>query len=466
MKSLFIILTFFFVSFTDKGGNDQLALSAEALALREQRGIAIDSLDYAVCPLYLDSLRRFGARICHTSRWMNGATIETTNEKAYDIYTWSFVKALETTRLEPVVQTVPPKRMSEREETDYGDCQTQLELYNLPRLHEAGFHGQGITMAVIDVGFQNLNTLTIFDSIRKHNQILGAYDFADDPVYGFYAEGASHGTRCLGLIAGNREDYQGAATEAQFYVMRTEEISTESPKELDNLVAAYEKCDSLGVRIASVSLGYFDFEYSPWNVTYEQLDGKYYRASRAATIAARKGMLLCHAAGNSADKGWEWMNVPADADSILTVGAVWPDSTVTSFSCRGNTADGRIKPDVCAMGKNCCVTAVSSEDLIFGGGTSYATPLIAGLAACLWSAYPDETNMQIRERILRSAHKYDNPDRDYGYGIPDAWKAYQLSTDLQEWRESGARVAEKILRDGRIIIIRDGVEYDILGHKQ
>ena len=439
-----------------------MALGVEALALREQRGIELDSLDYAVCPAYLDSLRRFGARVCHTSRWMNGATIEITNEKANDIASWSFVKAVEATRLEMVEQTAPPKRMSERVETGYGDCQAQLALYNLPRLHEAGFRGQGITLAAIDAGFQNLNTLTVFDSMRNDGRLLGTFDFADDET-DFYGEGAAHGSRCLGLIAGNRDDYQGAATQVKCYAIRSEEIPTESPKESDNWIAAIEACDSLGVWIVSTSLGYSTFDHAEWTYTYEQLDGKTLRASRVATIAARKGMLLCIAAGNSATTDWPWINVPGDADSVLTVGAVMPDSVVTSFSCRGNTADGRVKPDVCAMGKHCCVAAVSDDNLVFGNGTSYATPLMAGLAACLWSAYPTETNMQIRERIIRSAHKYDNPDRDYGYGIPDAWKAYQLSMDLPEWRQSGARVAEKMLRGGRLIIIRDGVEYDILG---
>ena len=465
MKLLGIILAFFFVSFTNKGGSDQLALSQEALSLREQRGIEIDSLDYAVCPAYIDSLQRFGARICHTSRWMNGATIETTIEKAYDIATWSFIKNIEITRFEASEFSAPRKRLWETDETDYGDCQTQLALYNLPRLHEAGFHGQGVTMAVIDGGFQNLNTLTIFDSIRKNGQLLGTFDFADDPETDFYGVGASHGARCLGLIAGNRDDYQGAATQAQFYVMRSEESSTESPKEIDNLVAAIEKCDSLGVWIASVSLGYVWFDYGPWDITYEQLDGNHYRASRAATIAARKGMLLCFAAGNSANSGWEWMNVPADADSVLTVGAVASDSIVTNFSCRGYTADGRVKPDVCAQGKHCCITQAGNEELTFGNGTSYATPLIAGLAACVWSAYPTESNMQIRERIIKSAHQYDSPDRNYGYGIPDAWKAYKGTTATPEISTVNEPLStKKLFRDGQLIILRDGVEYDILGH--
>ncbi len=405
MGILGVILTFWFVQFTDKGGSNQLALGAEAMALRKQRGIAIDSLDYAVCPTYVESLRKKGARVCHTTRWLNGATIEATLEAASAINGLPFVKSIEATRFSDDGSIeAPQKRKQERLFDEIPDFREQLELFNLHRLHEIGYKGQGITIGMIDGGFANLQTLTVFDSIRKNGQLLGVYDFADDETP-FYGAGSEHGSMCLGLIAGNRTDYQGAANQAKFYVMRSEESATETPKEPDNWVAAVEKCDSLGVWIVSTSLGYSRFDYPEWNYTYNHLDGKTYRASRAAAIAARKGMLLCTAAGNSATTEWPWINVPSDADSTLTVGAVGNDSILAYFSSIGPTADGRIKPDVLALGYGATIVNPTTDELRSGNGTSFATPLLAGLAACLWSAYPAETNRQIRERIIRTGRE-------------------------------------------------------------
>ena len=464
MQSLLIILSFFFVTFTDKGDSKHIALSHEALELRDQRGIAIDSLDYAVCPAYLEGLREAGARVCYASRWMNGATIEATHEAVEVIEGLPYVASIEKTH-QPITEMREPIRkfVMENRAAQAVDWHKQIELFNLHRLHELGYKGQGITIAVVDVGFRNLNTLTVFDSIRNNGQLLGTYDFADE-VTEFYGEGSEHGSMCLGLIAANREDYQGAANQAKFYAIRSEEVSTESPKEADNWIAAVELSDSLGVWIISTSLGYSVFDLTKWNYEYESLDGKTYRASRAAEIAAAKGLLLCTAAGNSRATDWPWVNVPGDSDGCLTIGAVDKDSVVTSFSSKGLLPENRVKPDLCAQGKGCCIVNTGSDQLQSGNGTSFATPLTAGLAACLWSAFPQESNMQIRERIVRSAHKYLNADGDYGYGIPDAWKAYKqtLSTPIVPTTQENVR---KILRNGHVVIERNGVEYSILGQE-
>lgn len=470
MPVLGVIMTFWFVLFGDKGGSDQVALSAEAQALRIRRGIIIDSLDYAVCPVYLDSLRKKGARVCHTTRWLNGATIEAEDATAEAIKQLPFVTSVEATRLPQSASAELKNKWFMphlHAEDTYITYHKQLEVMNLPALHARGYKGQGVPIAVIDGGFMNLQTLTMFDSIRQNGRLAGMYDFADDPISFCGEDAARHGSMCLGLIAGNREDYQGAATQATFYVLRSEEMMSESPKEPDNWVAAVEKCDSLGVWIASTSLGYYAFDNKEWNYTYSMLDGKTTRASRAAHIAARKGMLLCLAAGNTGHmEDWPWINTPADADSVLTVGAVDKDSTLAYFSSQGPTADGRIKPEVCAMGYEDCLVEPNNDGLTNGNGTSFATPLLAGLAACLWSAFPNETNMQIRERIIRSAHLLDKTEDRYGYGIPDAWKAYANKPGAVESLGSVPTASRKILRNGKLIIIRDNAEYDILGNKQ
>lgn len=466
MLTLIVLLNAFFVSFLDKPQMTTPALSERALEQREKWDIATDELDYPVYAAYVDSLRRAGAKIYHTSRWFNGATVEMSDALAEQVKEWSFVTDVEMTRdhNDPIYS--PRKRKMPEwtiRSNEYTYTRDQLALYNLLPVHESGFEGEGILMTICDGGFYNANTLSCF---RQSELELGHFDFTDDED-DFYGSTGSHGTMCLSTISGLKDGYKGAAPKAQYYLMRSEEAETESPKEMDNLVAALEKSDSLGVNIFSVSLGYAYFDNDEWTLPKSALDGKTTRASRAATIAARKGMLVCVAAGNEGDDEWHTISVPADADSILTVGAVGIDSIIGAFSSFGPSADGRIKPEVCAVGVQ--TKLINPSDIITSSnGTSFATPLLAGLAAALWSALPDENAMQIRERIIRSADRYEDPDIDrYGYGIPNAWKA------LQDQGGEGTTIsveqtkieAKKIIRGEQILIVRFGHVYNLAGQR-
>lgn len=463
---LSILLSVWFVSFTDKGGSSRIALSETALTMRQTQGIAIDSLDYAVSDTYLDSIRSTGARIFHTSRWMNGATIEADANTVQHIENLPFVQYVEQTRddTQPslLLQQKRDKQREAAQVMDYGFAQEQLELYNLLPLHEAGFKGQGIRMAIIDGGFQNVNTLQALDSVRA--QLIGYYDFTDD-TYDFFGETGFHGTMCLSTIAARMENYEGAATQAQYYLMRTEEYDTESPKELDNWVSSIELADSLGIQITSTSLGYSEFDNEAYNFTYADMNGVSNRGSRAATIAARKGMLVVVAAGNEGNKSWKYITAPADADSILTVGAVNEEGSIGAFSSYGPTWDGRVKPEACAVGWGTALVNPSGNYVAWSNGTSFACPLLAGMAACLWSALPDENAMQIRERIIRSTDRFNTPDDHYGYGIPDAWAAYTGGTDIATPQATKAIEMRKTLINGRLYILRDGQCYSITGER-
>lgn len=467
MIHLIILLHIYFVSFTDKPQKSAPALSPRAVAQRAQWGIPTNERDYPVCTLYKDSLRKMGVRIHHESRWFNGVTCEMKEETAQAVLRLRFVDGIEMTRDSTNMpkQNAPGRQKWETEEyfaakeSDPLISDKQQEVYNLLPLHQAGYHGQGILMAVCDGGFQNADTLSCF----RDSLLSGHYDFTDD-MGDFFGSTGHHGTCCLSTITGIREGYHGAATQAKYYLMRSEEYATESPKEMDNLVAALEKADSLGVNIFSVSLGYSQFDNASWDLDKSALDGRTTRVSIAAMIAARKGMLVCAAAGNEGSKPWETISAPADADSILTVGAVDTLRTIGSFSSHGPSADGRVKPDVCAVGVQ---AAVINPDgvIIHSNGTSFATPLLAGLAACLWSAYPTENAMQIRERILRSADRYATPNtQQYGYGIPDAWVAYTMDMTAVEtiYKEEAPR---KILRGEQILILRHGHVYNLAGQR-
>ena len=464
MLKLLILLNVFFVSFTDKPEKSAPALSPRAVEQRAKWDIPTDAMDYPVAHLYVDSLRRMGAKVFHTSRWFNGATVEMSDELASKVQNLDFVEAVEMTRDNSESLYASKRRVITREETsdDPGIItEQQLGLYNLLPLHEAGFEGEGILMAVCDGGFYNANILTCF----RQEQELGHFDFTDDAV-DIYGHTGTHGTECLSTISGSTTIYKGAATKANYYLMRSEESKTESPKEMDNLVVALETADSLGVNVFSVSLGYAYFDNDKWSLNKNtDLDGKTTRVSRAATIAARKGMLVCVAAGNEGNNAWRTISVPADADSILTVGAVSTWGEIGDFSSYGPSSDGRIKPEVCAVGVWTQLIHPGGN-VVASNGTSFATPLLAGLAASLWSALPDESAMQIRSRIIRSADRYLNPDMDqYGYGIPDAWKAYTMGPEGIEDVQTETTSCQKILRNGQIIILRNGIEYTISGQR-
>ena len=459
MSLLLILLNAYFVTFTDKVGSTTPALSPTAIEMRQARDIEIDALDYPVSAEYVAQLRTLGAKIHHTSRWFNGATIETDDSTVIQaIRALPYVVSATMTRDKTKSSGISPRKNAvPHAQTANGTYYEQQKIYNLHPLHQLGYEGQGIRIVVCDNGFTNANHIDWVDS----EHFLGHYDLTDDS-YDFFGSTGKHGEHVLSFIAGNTETYRGAAVNAHYYLMKSEEVDTESPKELDNLVAALEKADSLGAHIFTASLGYHTFNNASWNLTYAQLNGKSNRASLAATMAARKGLLVCIAMGNDGNKDWRYLNAPADADSILAVGAVTYNRVVADFSSLGPSADKRIKPDICALGESAWYIAEDGVTEGYGSGTSYATPLLAGLAACLWSALPNLTNMELRDLIIRSADHYTTPDATFGYGIPDALKAYQTITNLMQPNTPDSP-AQKVLRDGTIWIIANGKEYNLLG---
>ena len=467
---MWTILAIFFMQFTDKVGAERVCLSETAIEKREARGIAIDSLDFEVSPVYLDSVRVMGAKVLHTSRWINGSTVEANDEAIRAIEKCGFVDTIYLTRMEPTEQAFGIPSISLRKRIIAEDTLPdapppvasieQLDQLNLLPLHQAGYKGQGIRIGIADGGFHNANSMTALPK----EQWLGYADFTDDED-DFFGSTGNHGTLCLTAIIAEAPDYQGTATEAKYFLFRTEEHYSESPKEIDNWVAAIEMADSLGLDIVSTSLGYTTFDNEHFDFTYAVMNGRCSRGAQAATIAARKGMLLVVAAGNEGNKEWHYLSTPADADSILTVGAVDIDGEIAAFSSYGPSADGRVKPEVCAVGKQTVLLNPSDGFVMIGNGTSFACPLIAGAAACLWSALPTASNMEIRERIIRSADRYTTPHAQYGYGIPDLWEAYGKGTEnnLPRVDDYHAYEVKKIWYNGQLFIKKNNTLYSILG---
>lgn len=469
------LLTIFFLQFANKAGSEVVCLSPTAIQMRIERGIDIDSLDYAVSPIYLDSVKALGAKVLHTSRWMNGATIKADNKTITAIQQCSFVDSIFYTRIDNDLFNTPSISLNKQDVDIYTGLDQlgsngQIHQLNLHHLHQLGFQGKGIRIGVADGGFYNADILPEL----PHEQCLGYVDLTDDRD-DIFGHTGNHGSLCLTAIVGQKQpsdtaltltSFSGTAPQANYFLFKTEETATESPKEIDNWVAAIEMADSIGLHIVSTSLGYTTFDHQPFNFTYADMDGRTSRGARAASIATRKGMLLVTAMGNEGNKSWHYLSSPADADSILSVGAVNQEGVIATFSSYGPTADGRTKPEVCAMGEGTCLINPADGTLINSNGTSFACPLIAGMAASLWSALPQATNMQIRDIIIRSCNRYHDPHEQYGYGIPNVWMAYNnaLLNTQSATIHTPHSTSRKIMYNGQLYIVYNQLVYDVLGN--
>ena len=305
-------------------------------------------------------------------------------------------------------------------ESFYGSTEFQIKKLNGHKLHEAGYHGEAMMIAVLDGGFMNVDRIPAFHQI----QLAGVADFVSPRSQNVFKE-MEHGTMVLSTMATNMPNiYIGTAPEASYLLIRTETGATESMAEEDYWAAGVEYADSVGADIINSSLGYTTFDDKKTSHIYADLDGKTALISRTASMLAGKGIILVNSAGNSGNGTWKKIGVPADAYDILAVGAVTKNKVNTVFSSVGPSADGRVKPDVMACGNACSVIRGDGK-LGKANGTSFASPLTCGMVACLWQALPDKTALEIMDIVRRSAHQYNVPDNIFGYGIPDFWKAYQ-----------------------------------------
>lgn len=338
-------------------------------------------------------------------------------------------------------------------------------LFNLQPVHDAGYRGAGIHIAVIDAGFYHVDTDTAY---FPTSQIIGSYDLQDDSATFYHHADYNHGASVLSTMLTPHNDQGeplGTAPEASYYLIRTEHLIREYKEEINLLARGIRLADSLDVDIITISLGYRTFDNPNEDLTYDSINGSSV-AAQAAIEAARHGRLVCVSAGNDGNKDWHYLSTPADADSIITVGAVGADSTAAPFSSFGPTADGRLKPEISAMGLQTEIYNPTIGACTRSNGTSFACPEVAGMAACLWQAFPEWTAMELREHIIQSASHYPTWDAQIGYGIPDAWKIYQQNkpqgaVSLKSQKAS----ARKVIREGKLLIIIDGKTYDMWGRR-
>jgi len=420
---------YFFVQFRNKNNspyslsNPSAYLSARAIARRTSFNISCDSTDLPVNPKYLSQLENLGAHVHSRSKWINGATVILSDSgKMSQVRALPFVRFAEYTGKQVGAVLAPAaKAPSVGMAFDYGTALSQISQLNGTHLHDEGYRGKGIQIAVLDGGFNNVNINSAFDSLRQQGRLLGTKDIIN-PTSNIYAED-SHGAMVLSTMAGNLQgQYLGTAPEASYWLIRTEYVPTEYKVETDFWCSGIEFADSVGVDLATSSLGYYTFDDSSMNFTYADMNGKVSRASRAATLAAKKGIVVLAAAGNEGQTAWKYIGSPADSDGIIAVGAVTSTGLASSFTSFGPSYDNRVKPEICARGTSSALVGTTSSTT-YGNGTSFATPIMAGMMACLLQRYKSVSqNLSVQtllQSVFRTGNQFNNPTAQLGYGIPD-----------------------------------------------
>ncbi|MGR3809493.1 S8 family serine peptidase [Jiulongibacter sp. NS-SX5] len=444
LLSLFLFTSFiakgqqkYFVLFNDKADSQYSVdrpnefLSDRAISRRQKEQVAITQDDLPVNTSYLTGLEQNGAKILFVSKWFNGAVIEINKANLNQILSLDFVKGLEgeySNGLEGPNARKGRKGTKDIElfsNFDAGTAANQLEMLGADIMHEQGYVGQGVLIGVLDSGFPNLPALTAFSHLFEENRILDTYDFVSQEVDVY--DDHYHGTHVLSCIAAEISgQIRGTAPGASFLLYTTENVASETRMEEVNWLIAAERADSIGVDILTSSLGYSDFQGQEQDYSYETLDGKTALITKAAEIAASKGILVVASAGNEGNGAWKYVTPPSDGPNVIAVGAVSADQQYVGFSSVGPSFDGRIKPDVSAKGLG--TTLASTNNAVgTGNGTSYAAPLVTGLIAGMKSAFPDLTASQIKEILLKSGSQAGQPDNLLGYGVPNFVRANELA---------------------------------------
>ena len=409
-------------------------LSQRSIDRRKRQGIPVDLTDLPVAPAYEKQVAEAGIEIVGKSKWNNTLLIRIHKDKEL-----RKLEGLEfITKMKKVF--VAPDSVSQRLRSNvrnrlngwshgdgfYGAADAQLKSLNGKRLHEIGYQGKGKMIAVFDGGFMNVDKIPALHDIK----LAGVKDFVVPESKNVFGE-MEHGTMVLSTMAANAPDfYVGVAPEAQYLLIRCEDERTESLAEEDYWASAAEYADSCGVDVINSSLGYHGFDDSSTDHHYYEQDGNTALISRTASMCADKGIVCVNSAGNDGMGSWKKINFPADATDILTVGSINEHGVNAAFSAVGPTADGRIKPDVMAFGSPTCVIT-GRGSIINDNGTSFSSPLVAGMVACLWQALPGKTAKQIIKLVKLAGNNQQHPDNVFGYGVPDFWKAYQTGKAIK-----------------------------------
>jgi serine protease AprX len=411
-------------------------LSQRSVNRRQKQNITVKTRDLPVNPAYISEIKKTGAKIWFTSRWMNAALIQTSDANLQTILKMSFVKGLEVNGTVDNPSTRSARKESKFESLDiqsfdYGKAKVQNEMIGVNVMHDLGFRGEGMMIGILDAGFNNADKIPAFKALYDEKRIVGTYDFVkkEPSVY----EDDEHGTEVLSCMGAFLEGTMvGTAPKASFLLLRSEDAPSEYIIEEANWLFAAEYADSVGVDLINSSLGYTTFDDAKTDHTYAQLDGNTTIVARAADWAAGVGIVCVISAGNEGSSAWKYEGTPADADSVLAVGAVDANKSYARFSSLGIPTDPRIKPDVAAMGQGVAVIAPNGS-FTTSSGTSFSSPILCGMVAGYWQANPTLTAMQVMANVRKSGSQADKPDKNLGYGIPNLYKVLGVQAEVADF---------------------------------
>lgn len=448
-------------------------LSQRAIDKRIRFNIPVTEQDLPVNPQYKQQIlaQEPLIQLLSVSKWMNTVTIYCPDSTIVpQILNLPFVDSIKAVgnyilydapvyqSLENPVPMVHSSSNPSKEAIDYGNGLAQIALLNGIPLHEDGFLGEGMLIAVLDGGFLGIETTTFYQQLVNEGRFFGHYSLMPnfvDTIGGISQE--VHGTMVTSAIAANTNgELVGTAPDASYALIHTEWVGSEEMIEEDFWANGAEIADSLGADVINSSLGYRMFpDFPQSDITYANMDGVHGIASRCATILGQKGVIVCVAAGNDGNGEFYYVNRPGDAFDILCVGACRSDSTIAEFSSHGPSYDGRVKPDITSMGvQTACYHP--NDMLAYANGTSLATPVAAGLCACLWQAMPQYTSTEIMQMIRESGHLYNNPNPDFGYGIPNFYKVYASHVGINDYNPLNISVYPNPVTDKLNIVNPDG----------
>ncbi|MBT7242593.1 MAG: S8 family serine peptidase [Flavobacteriaceae bacterium] len=413
-----------------------LIMTQEAIDRKTLQGTPIDERDVPVNENYITQIKNiYGITVRSKSKWMNCIYVIGDQYNIESLLDFSFVtdveyadKSLNLFPGGPIENKFALEEASQNINYNYGAAANQIEMLSGDYLHELDYTGEGMIVAVLDAGFPSIDTNPGFQKMRDENRILGTYDFEAriENVNGT----SSHGFNTSSDIGGFLQDeFVGTAPQASFYFFVTEYTPSETPVEEAWWVEALERSDSLGVDVVNTSLGYRGYDNPNYDHSYEDLDGQTTFSARGANIAFDKGMILVTSAGNSGNTDFPTVGTPGDSPGTLTIGAVNSNGNYASFSSIGPTVDGRVKPDLMAQGVSAAVINTGGN-VDFSSGTSFSSPIMAGVITCLWQSRPEVPNGHIMQIVRESANLYNNPTDQMGYGIPNFENAYAALQEL------------------------------------
>jgi len=421
----------YMIFFTDKDNSTYSTdrpeefLSERSIARRQRQGITVDDSDLPVNESYVQVLIDQDVEVFFETKWLNGVLVQSEESELPVIQSQVFVREIELVArkdrlLNPTPKSGRLKSILTRNRSSR-ESESQNAMLSVDEMHNRDYFGEGVMIAVFDGGFDNVNEIEYFSHIFDEERMAATYDFVTNSGDVFQFD--NHGTRVFSAIAGFADGgFNGTAYKADYILCVTEDGLSEFRIEEYNWLFAAEFADSVGVDIINTSLGYNVFDDSNMNYTHEDLDGKTALITQASNIAAEKGILLVASAGNEGDNSWGKITPPADSPYVIAVGGITDSGDLSGFSSLGPTADERIKPDVVALGTD--VTLIGSNGgIVTSDGTSFSSPLVAGLAAGIWQARPELTNFELIDLIRMSADNTLSPDNFMGYGVPDFLKA-------------------------------------------